>query len=415
MKNSPVPEHYFDDVPKSVFFSMLFLLFAGAALLMSLLYKERSLAIFSLIILLLSITFRIWSRLSLKEILYSADVDKSRVFPGDRINLKIRLENNKWLPVVVKLRLSIAGLRASEGDEAVVSEQSGLLWHQKLEIHKELRPGKRGLYQTGSPRLVTGDLFGFFPRTRNIRHHVDITVFPRLVPLRPFPVLKRIMFGKPAAASPLRDPVYILGTRNYQDLSPSRNIHWKASARHGKLQEKIFEPTEQEKVLLILDAEGFYENQAEENFEQAIETLASLAVDLDLGQFAVGFLTNSRILGGDSCHLAINSAAGHVSSLLDRLAKIQLQPDVKMDRLLKTRHYFPVGISCVYFSYQLQNTVSALHERRIPVVNIVADRDARHRVLCNESCPAIRYSYLDDIRQVSLYEDNQGTRIESPN
>ncbi len=76
----------------------------------------------------------------------------------------------------------------------------------------------------------------------------------------------RELFGVPGVKSPVKDPVYILGTRDYQPSGPSRHIHWKASARHLKLQEKVFEPSEQEKVLLALEVGSFQKSLANEAF-----------------------------------------------------------------------------------------------------------------------------------------------------
>ncbi|MBW1691959.1 MAG: DUF58 domain-containing protein, partial [Deltaproteobacteria bacterium] len=49
----------------------------------------------------------------------------------------------------------------------------------------------------------------------------------------------------------------MLGTRDYQNWRPARHIHWKASASHNRLQEKVFEPSEQEKVLLAVEVSQF--------------------------------------------------------------------------------------------------------------------------------------------------------------
>ena len=214
MKHNYPSEQYFDDLDKGLFFLMLFQFFAGVTLFISLLYSQRSFAIFSLIILILSFTLRIWSRMSSKDIYYSVKVDNNKIFPGDIVNLKINIENNKLLPVIIKLRLNIAKLLTLPRSDTIITETSGLLWHQNISIRNELRPQKRGFYKIGSPRLVTGDFFGFFPRIKKIHQKADILVYPRLVQLTPFSTIKKIMFGKPASASPIQDPIYILGTRN---------------------------------------------------------------------------------------------------------------------------------------------------------------------------------------------------------
>ena len=75
-------------------------------------------------------------------------------------------------------------------------------------------------------------------------------------------------------------------------------FHWKASARHNRLQEKVFESTHQEKILLVVDVGSFARHQAEEDFERALEVVASLAVRLDQQGHALGLIANGCLVGG---------------------------------------------------------------------------------------------------------------------
>ena len=84
------------------------------------------------------------------------------------------------------------------------------------------------------------------------------------MPLGPLSLPRRDFFGVPGGESPVDDPVYILGTTDYQNGRPAKYIHWKASARHHRLQEKVFESTEQEKILLVVDVDQFVKAEAED-------------------------------------------------------------------------------------------------------------------------------------------------------
>ena len=108
----------------------------------------------------------------------------------------------------------------------------------------------------------------------------------------------RDLFGVPGAKSPVKDPVYILGTRDYRPSGPSRHIHWKASARHLRLQENVFEPSQQEKVMLALEVRSFGKSTEKEAFEHTLEVIASLAVQLQDTGCAVGLVTNGVLTGG---------------------------------------------------------------------------------------------------------------------
>ena len=135
-------------------------------------------------------------------------------------------------------------------------QESSLWWRQKADFRWELKAQRRGVYPIGPPRITVADLLGFFPKERE-QAPLQIIVYPRIIPLVPFSVPRRDFFGVPGKKSPVKDPIYILGTRDYQHWQPAKYIHWKASARHSRLQEKVFDPSEQEKVLLVLDVTPF--------------------------------------------------------------------------------------------------------------------------------------------------------------
>ncbi|MEJ2726554.1 MAG: DUF58 domain-containing protein, partial [Deltaproteobacteria bacterium] len=189
-------------------------------------------------------------------------VDKRKVFPGETLHLEVEAVNKKFMPVWVQTRVNPGSSFRLLSEEEPFTRESGLLWYQKVCFRWELMAQRRGVHQTGSPGFKVGDLLGFFPREREAEAGPPVIVYPKLVPLKPLPVARRDFFGVPGAESPVQDPVYILGTREYQAWRPARFIHWKASARHNRLEEKVFEPTERGKVLLLLSVDDFAKNGA---------------------------------------------------------------------------------------------------------------------------------------------------------
>ena len=130
----------------------------------------------------------------------------------------------------------------------------------------------------GRPHITIADLLGFFPRQKIQPDKIDVIVYPKIIPIRPVLIPRHIFFGIPGAQSPVQDPVYILGTREYQSFTPVKFIHWKASARYAKLQEKVCEPSVQEKILIVVDVGLFFTHQATSDFEQMLSAAASMAV-----------------------------------------------------------------------------------------------------------------------------------------
>ena len=181
---------------------------------------------------------------------------------------------------------------------------------------------------------------------------------------------RRDFFGIPGAESPVQDPIYILGTRDYQHGRPAKTIHWKATARHHKLQEKIFEPSAQEKILLVVDVGTFARRGAAEAFERMLEAVASMAVRLAERGCAVGLVANGRMAGEGSAIVPVTRNPQQLTTLLEALARMQMEP--VQDLLAVFRHHLrlPWGISCLYFALEKDEAARTAKEyftqRRIP-------------------------------------------------
>ncbi len=397
MRNSRSPAHRFDLLTPSIFFTPVLLFFILVLLFISLLYGQKELALFSLLVVVGSTILKLWSRFSPRHMTHHVFVDRQKLFPGEKAAVRLTIENNKPLPVFIKIDWRIDHFLQADGRKISIEEESGLFWHQGVVFHRECIAQKRGCYRIGGPALTTGDFFGFFPREAPGAPHLEILVYPRRVPIKPFPLIKRIIFGKPGAASPVRDPAYILGARDYQPFRPARYIHWKASARHNRLQEKILEPAEQDKVLLVLDVEPFFEHEAHDEFERTVEALAALAAELESQHYASGFVTNA---GGNEYadfFLPIARRPGHLAALLEILAKVEIRPKDALATVLERVQDPPADAICIYFSYQSHTGKTWFDRRRTPTVVIAGGPGPDKGARPSESIAAGGVYYLKDI------------------
>ncbi len=359
----------------SIFIVPLIVFFVGVLLFIALLHGQRDLTVFSILILGVVTGARLWSSYGLSGIRCSSTVDRDKVFPGERLSLTVKAENAKFLPVWLQMTVPVASPLHPDSERAAFTEESGLLWYQKARFQWDLVAQRRGVHRVGPPYIKAADIFGFFPRNREEHESLHVIVYPRLVPLRPISLPRRDLFGVPGSKSPVQDPVYILGTRDYQQWRPARYIHWKASARHNRLQEKVFEPSEQEKVLLAVEVSHFSKHNAEQGFEHTLEVVASLAVRLDQRGFAVGLATNGAVDGGGPTIVPIERNPGQLPAILEVLARLHME--AKWDLIAVLRHTFelPWGVSCVHFSYEedekTQHTEGYLQQRKVPIVRVV--------------------------------------------
>ena len=354
----------------TIFIVPLMQFFVGVLLFIALLQSQRDLAVLALLVLGVTGGARLWSRMSLSGIEYSSLVDKEKVFPGEALTLHIRVENRKFLPVWLQMNVSIDDSLKPLSNDTRFTNESGLLGYQRARFQWKLVAQRRGIYRVGPPHIKVADPFGFFPRQRVEQTDLRVIVYPRLVPLKPFSLPRRDFFGVPGAKSPVQDPVYILGTRDYQQWRPARYIHWKASARHHRLQEKVFEPSAQLKILFVVDVDQFEKNNAADDFEHILETVASLAVQFDRRGYAVGLATNAVVDGGPAI-LPIARNQRQVPCILEVLARTKMKGRGDLLDTLHGRIHLPWGISCIYFGYEKDATARAVERyfshRKIPM------------------------------------------------
>jgi uncharacterized protein (DUF58 family) len=382
----------------TIFNSLLILIFVGIFLFLALLYRQNDLSLLAILILMVVGGAKAWAGMSATRIRWDSAVDNQRVFPGESVTLATTVENGKWLPVWLKIKWSFDGaLEPVEVGDAVTRQEAAVLWHQTVKFHQALVALRRGVYQVGPPRIRTSDFLGFFEKKISARDVTHILVYPRLVTLKPIAIRRQDLYGVPGAQSPVKDPVYILGTRDYQPSRPSRHIHWKASARHLRLQEKIFEPSEQAKVLLTLDVGSFEKSNQEEHFEHTLEVVASLAVKLDRMGYAVGFAANGTLKGGHSSGIPLTRGPGQIPAILETLARLQATPTGDVTKVIRQFIGSQRGISCVHFCYEDEPSATEMEKffpKRQISVSFVVCRRKPNSPLCGKS---IRFS-IDEIR-----------------
>lgn len=387
--------------PPSIFTSRFVQSFILIFLFVALIQGQKDLILFAIFILVLMNIADLWSRFSLSGVETKTIVDKEKVFPEEKIRLRINAENNKLLPIWLRVDVPVHGALLNKEEENRLTKDSGLLWFQRVMFSWELYAEKRGIYPIGPPRIILGDLLGFYPRERGSGNDIQIVVYPRLVPLRPFPIPKKDYFGTPGSKSPVQDPVYILGTRDYQHWMPSRYIHWKASARRNRLQEKIFEPSEQAKVLLLVDVAQFQEEQAEDDFERTLEVVASLAMELDGKGYALGFATNGLVEGGRPQTVPIARNSRQLSVIMEILAGLKMVSRTGLKDIIRKRIPFYSGVSCVCFFYkESQGIIEAgryLAQKKVPVISISKEKSIEKET---EPLKGLHYS-LDEVRMES--------------
>lgn len=386
----------------SVFITLPILLLVALILIAALLCKQRDLSILLLLILTAAGAAKLWTTIGRSGIECRTTINTNKIFPEGTLDLGLTAKNNAFLPLWCRMEIPLHGLLCrTYGDAATpLMGEASLLWHSSSRFQWELTAPHRGVFRAGPVHLTCGDLFGFFPKERKIEDMLEIVVYPKLVPLKPFSINRRDFFGIPGEESPVRDPVYILGTHDYQHGRPARFIHWKASARRRVLQEKVFEPTEQEKVLFVVGVEGFAGSGASFGFERSLEAVASMAVLFDKQGIAMGLATDAALTGKTASFKSVRRDPGHLQAILETLARSSMEKGQDLLQVLKQDGSLPFGVTCLYFSYGPDETSRAAKEyfrrRRIPVIHYVCSL-AAYRSAAPHAKPVRTVRSLDEI------------------
>ncbi len=278
----------------------------------------------------------LWSRLSLTCVRCRRVIRERRLFPGEATELSLQLDNRKllplpWITVEDEIPLSMAGDRplppALRPGYGLLSQSGSLFGYRRAGWKFRLEAARRGYYEVGPLRVTSGDIFGFYPRRASFLSVDPVIVYPRIFPLERLSLPSLHPLGESRSGRRIfQDPTRPVGLKDYHPQDSLRHIHWKASARKGELQVKVFEPTTTLKICLFL-AVGLSAGPGEDEFELAVSSAASLAYHLLEKGAPVGLLSNAP-QADSGLGVSIPAAAGkdHLMELLEALAKVTLRP-----------------------------------------------------------------------------------------
>ncbi len=336
---------------------------------------------------------------ALGNLAYYRELSAGKAFVGDKIRLKVCVENRKPLPVLgLQCIDDVPGDRAigslsliphhSPG-RAFLSNEMHLKWFEKVEREFEVDCLRRGKYRLGPVSLKAGDLLGLETRTVVLPETDTLTVFPRIIRLEGIPWLTRYPLGNLPGAGWLHpDPLSVVGARAYDGRTPASQIAWKATARTGTLQMKVLEPTRRARMVLALNlstSEHLWEGVKTSALEEAVTVAASACFAMFGQGIPFGLASN----GMGSLFIGPGLSASHLERILEIFAEVALpwRPFSETLRGLERRVNDYTGVLAVmpYASEADWKRLVAL-SRVGPVAVLLLDTAARTEGACGEAC-----------------------------
>lgn len=347
------------------------------------------------VVLVVGAISRLWARYLFRRVSARADLSEARAFQGEQVELRFEVENRKLLPLPwFDLRLTISEEIDVEGETPAAASAPGLNWlsrrgalgwYERRRWRLRVSAGERGQFQIGPTQIQSADILGIFPRYWDGPAMTPFIAYPRVFALDDlgFPA-DRPMGESKGRNRVFEDPLRIAGVRDYEPGDPLRRIDWKATARHGELQSRVYEPSAVQHLYVLLNIdtlEHSWEGYLKDDLERTVSIAASLAVWATGRRYAVGLLANGSLPNSDRpIRLAPSRARSQLTRILETLAVVQpLTMGDLAGRLRREAGRLPLGstlvLAAAYIPDELAEAMRRLQDEgyRVAVV-VTSDR-----------------------------------------
>jgi uncharacterized protein (DUF58 family) len=324
---------------------------------------------------------RLWSRLSLDRVTYGRRLSEHRVFVGEEVEVLIDLANDKIVPVPwlevretlprgmpANVRTTIGGTTGTQ----YLTRSTSMAGNDRLEWPVTLKAVKRGYYRVGPTRLRSGDLFSFFEREEHVGRPTDgIIVYPHTYDLGDLGFDSTRPFGDLRGGNRIfEDPTRVVGVRDYAPGDTMRRIDWYATARLGRLQSRIYEPSRSQALVIALNVPTdpeVWRGPDPVLLERGVSLAASVARWACDHHFAVGLVaTGSFPEAPRTIRIGTGNRPDQLNVILEALAVVSSFTTIEMARALEDpAHPLPPGATIVVITAIVtENTEAALRRLR---------------------------------------------------
>ncbi len=331
-------------------FNSSWIRFAAMMIILGALVRSNSLIILATMLLVIIPVAWAWNRVSLWRVNYERTLSEHRVFVGETVDLRILINNRKilpmaWVQVDDRFPMTLAPENKALAPShipltAYLSNHAALGAFERARWVFRLPCKQRGFYTLGPARIRSGDLFGLFERQRESGRTDRLIVYPRMAPMDDWGLPPKDPLGEVKARLPLfDDATRPRGARDYRPDDAPKHIHWRATARLGELQVKVYDPTISYQWVLFVNIASFeisWQGVNVELLERVISLAASLANFAVEQKYAVGLIANGTWPESDQRLKILPSRdPNHLRHMLEALAAITSFVTTPIETLLR--------------------------------------------------------------------------------
>jgi uncharacterized protein (DUF58 family) len=291
-----------------------------------------------IVLLLIVAVSTIWKNLSLYGVTYERHFDRTRVFPGEAIEMTALIQNDKALPLTwLRFRDHLpVPPDADISEHSLTGELTGnyllhsvysMQSHERVSRKAVLRFPVRGFYKIGPVTYESGDIFTLFTRERQHKYIDTLVVYPQIWPLSELGLPPKEPFGEVKVRQSLfTDPIRTRGIRDYSPRDRFRDVHWKATARRGHLQTKIYDPSTGMTMAVFLNVATFARHWLgfdPDLLERAVSVAASICNFGVQQGWGVGVYANGAVPNSDQpIRVPPSRSPAQLSNVLEALAAV---------------------------------------------------------------------------------------------
>src|SRR5829696_2337583 len=245
------------------------------------------------------------------------DLAPARAVVGQPATARLVLQNVSFLPTGLLL-LEDEVPYTLGGRPRFTVDRIGPGQHRT--VHYPIRSDARGRYRIGPLRLRLADPFGLVELTRSFTAVDTLTVVPAVHALPSV----RLGGAWESGGESVSRSVAIRGdddaaTREYRNGDDLRKVHWRSTARVGKLMVRREERPWQARATLLLDtrADAHRGEGPGSSFEWAVSAVASIGSHVARRGYSLRLLTDAGVAAG-------GADMSDEGALLDHLAEVRV-------------------------------------------------------------------------------------------
>ncbi|MEM9773712.1 MAG: DUF58 domain-containing protein [Chloroflexota bacterium] len=369
----------------------------------------------------------LWWKLSFIGLSSAVHLSEIRAFEGEEIELTISVSNRKILPAFwVNLTYEIPAGLILKGLRLMVEPSTQ---RASLRMYWSLGPRQtasrtfviecheRGTYFLGPTQIETGDPVGLFSGWIKQTELTSLIIYPKVLALTPHKLPAQQPFGEARSVGRLfEDPIRTVGVREWRMGDSQRRIHWPVTAKYQALHSRVYEPAEEEQILIFLNIatlEKFWQGTIPALQEQAIRVASSLAFELADKRLGVGFIANGSLPRSDQeLRLMPGRAPSQLMLILELLAGVTPFATSSIEELMMAEApSIPWGTTIVLVTSviypDLEATLMDLGLAGRKIVLFLLNNDAKPKRLGSHQM------YLDNVQiySISEFDFNQANII----